>query len=134
MQVIFEVEGVRGKQRPRFCKRGGTYTPRETEEYEQRVADAFRAAAGRDWDTYKGAVAVEIATARTLPKSRPKRVETEPDTFKPDADNIAKIVLDGLNGVAYADDAQVTRLTVVKMPRVRRQGDIMEVVVIYDNE
>lgn len=135
MQVAFHVEGVRGKQRPRFRKRGGTYTPHETEEFEQKIANAFRAAAGRDWDMYKGEVAMEIATARALPKSRPKRVESEPDIIKPDVDNIAKIVLDGLNGVAYADDAQVTRLTVVKMPRIRRQGDIMEVVVIYgDNE
>ena len=29
---------------------------------------------------------------------------------KPDLDNIAKIILDGLNGVAYTDDKQVTSM------------------------
>lgn len=33
-------------------------------------------------------------------------------TSKPDADNIAKIILDALNGIAYEDDAQVEELTV----------------------
>ena len=30
-------------------------------------------------------------------------------------DNIAKIILDGLNGVAYTDDKQVTRLEIEKV-------------------
>lgn len=33
---------------------------------------------------------------------------------KPDSDNIAKIVLDSLNKIAFDDDAQVVELTVVK--------------------
>lgn len=35
-------------------------------------------------------------------------------TIKPDTDNIAKSILDSLNGIAYKDDKQVTRLTVEK--------------------
>lgn len=35
-------------------------------------------------------------------------------TKKSDIDNIVKIILDSLNGVAYKDDAQVTELTVYK--------------------
>lgn len=34
---------------------------------------------------------------------------------KPDADNIAKIVLDGLNSIAYDDDNQITELIVKKI-------------------
>ena len=34
---------------------------------------------------------------------------------KPDLDNIAKIILDGLNGVAYTDDKQVTSLEIEKV-------------------
>lgn len=56
---------------------------------------------------------------RALPKSRPKKVESEPDTIKPDCDNVGKIVLDALNGVAYDDDGQVTCLLVVKHDRTR---------------
>ena len=43
-------------------------------------------------------------------------------TKKPDADNIAKIVLDALNGVAYTDDTQVINLSVQK-----RYGEVPEV-------
>lgn len=43
-------------------------------------------------------------------------------TKKPDADNIAKIVLDALNGVAYTDDTQVVNLSVQK-----RYGEVAEV-------
>lgn len=34
--------------------------------------------------------------------------------IKPDTDNIAKSILDSLNGIAYLDDKQVIRLTVEK--------------------
>ena len=42
-----------------------------------------------------------------------------PFTRKPDADNVAKSVLDALNGVAWLDDAQVTHLSVRKLERRR---------------
>jgi Holliday junction resolvase RusA-like endonuclease len=37
-----------------------------------------------------------------------------PHTKKPDCDNMAKICLDALNGVAYHDDAQITNLIISK--------------------
>lgn len=45
------------------------------------------------------------------------------DTGKPDCDNIAKAVLDALNGVAFDDDSQVVTLVVRKYPRVRISSD-----------
>jgi Holliday junction resolvase RusA-like endonuclease len=48
-------------------------------------------------------------------------------TKKPDADNIAKVISDALNGVAYADDSAITVLVVTKgysiEPRVEVQLD-----------
>lgn len=38
----------------------------------------------------------------------------EPYTHKPDADNVAKAVLDALNGLAYEDDSQVQELVIIK--------------------
>jgi Holliday junction resolvase RusA-like endonuclease len=35
-------------------------------------------------------------------------------TKKPDCDNMAKIVLDALNGIAFDDDSQITDLIVHK--------------------
>ena len=48
-------------------------------------------------------------------------------TKKPDADNIAKVVCDALNGLAYKDDAQVIDLTVHK-----RFGDPKVIVKIWE--
>jgi Holliday junction resolvase RusA-like endonuclease len=40
--------------------------------------------------------------------------ETAPEIPRQDVDNVAKAVLDALNGVAWVDDTQVRRLVVEK--------------------
>lgn len=50
-------------------------------------------------------------------------MEREPDVVRPDADNVAKLVLDALNGAAWEDDTQVVSLSVVKRDRTRREGE-----------
>lgn len=131
----FKVAGkVRGKPRPRFSTVGGharSYTPASQIEYERSIGKAYKDAGGVRID---GPVSVLIVTHRQLPKSTPKNVLMQPDTIKPDADNIAKTVLDGLNGKAFKDDSQVTTLKVIKAPRMRNvEGvDILEVVVTQD--
>ena len=47
---------------------------------------------------------------------------------KPDCDNIAKIILDSLNGIAFKDDNQVSKLEVNK---VYGTEDKVEVEIIY---
>lgn len=51
-------------------------------------------------------------------------------TKKPDSDNIIKIVLDGLNKVAYHDDAQICKLSFEKkyseIPRVEVKINSLE--------
>lgn len=121
-RVSFDVFGrVRGKGRPRFTRSGRPYTPKATRDYERDIRDAFENAPGRPPEPFSGPIAVCIMTYRQLPKSTPKSVYSEPDTHKPDADNVAKVVLDALNGVAWFDDAQVTSLTVVKLDREKRE-------------
>lgn len=118
--VTFDVWGnVRGKGRPRFARGGHAYTPKTTRDYERAIREAFENAPERPPEPFSGPISVCIMTYRQLPKSTPKRVTSEPDTHKPDVDNMAKIVLDALNGVAWLDDAQVTSLTVVKLDRTR---------------
>ena len=118
--VSFAVFGkVMGKGRPRFTRGGHAYTPKATRDYEKALREAYENAPGRPSEPFSGPKAVCIMTYRQLPKSTPKSVIREPDTHKPDADNVAKIVLDALNGVAWLDDAQVTSLTVVKLDRTR---------------
>lgn len=110
---------VRGKGRPRFTRQGHAFTDKATREYERAIREAYENAPDSPPEPFSGPIDVTIVTSRQLPKSTPKRVLSEPDTHKPDADNIAKIVLDALNGVAWLDDAQVTSLTVVKLDRTR---------------
>ena len=118
--MTFDVWGkVRGKGRPRFARGGHAYTPKATRDYERAIREAFENAPERPPEPFSGPIAVCIMTYRQLPKSTPKSVTSEPDTHKPDVDNVAKIVLDALNGVAWLDDAQVTSLTVAKLDRTR---------------
>lgn len=113
----FTVGEVMGAPRPRFTRHGHPYMPRGYEAYKERVAEAYRAAGGADFGDMPVGVTIDIM--RELPGSRPKRVQSEADTYKPDVDNVAKAVLDALNGVAYKDDSQVVSLSVLKCDRTR---------------
>lgn len=129
--TVFEVPFVRGKGRVRFVRATGrTYTPDSTAEAMKRIRQAFVAAGGEM--APKGApVGVLIMTGRPVPKSRPKRVTRESDVYKPDADNVAKLVLDALNGVAWSDDKQVTNLEVIKSDRTRGAEERTRVAVMW---
>lgn len=71
-----------------------------------------------------GPVAVYLRFFFERPKSQQRKTIDQPmewHTKKPDADNLAKAVLDGLNGVLWDDDAQVVHLSVTK--RITANGD-----------
>lgn len=111
-----------GKARPRFARRGAfvtAYTPKNSADFEALVADAARKAMnGRPVIT--SAVHVTIRAWFEPPKSWSKAEKDAAltgkkfHTSKPDADNIAKSVLDAVNGVIVVDDAQVVELTISK--------------------
>ena len=106
--IDFDVPLVRGKGRVRFIRQTGrTYTPDATAEAMERVRSAYVVRAQGTMAPKGAPVMVKIDTYRPLPKSRPKRVTHEPDVYKPDADNVAKLVLDALNGTAWADDGEL---------------------------
>lgn len=118
MDVTFRLYApLTGKARHRFTKFGKPYTPTSTKNYEKAVAEAYLDAGG---DFSIGAVGVDIVAYRAMPKSASKKARDlalRGDLFamlKPDIDNIAKIVLDGLNDVAYLDDKQVLKLDLSK--------------------
>lgn len=129
--IRFEIPGDPvAKARPRAAMVAGRarlYTPAKTEKYEARVAVfGQQAMAGRA--PLAGAVALSVTALFPIPPSWPKkrqaaaRAGTEMHTKKPDADNCAKAVLDGLNGVVWKDDSQVVKLSIEKryaeVPRV----------------
>ncbi len=116
-RVTFELDEVMACPRPRHMRNGHTYMPSEYTAYKRRIAEAYRAAGGGDMGS--APIAVTIDVMRELPGGRPKRVSAEPDTVRPDVDNIAKGVMDALNGIAYEDDSQVVSLCVLKCDRTR---------------
>lgn len=122
----FEWSGrVMGCPRPRVTRSGHAYMPDAYTAYRDALGAAYGAAGGEHHGS--APVSVHIDVMRALPKSRPKRVASEPDLGKPDLDNVAKAVLDALNGVAYDDDSQVVSLVVNKLPRERRDSDALRV-------
>ena len=72
------------------------------------------------WLIDRNPLKVSIEVFLNIPKGITKSVkvgmandEIKPLT-KPDVDNIAKLVLDALNGVAFVDDKQIIELSVKK--------------------
>ena len=136
MTFTFEIVGEpQGKGRPRFSTRGGfvkTYTPEKTASYENFVKVCYlNKYKGQKLD---GEIIAEIIAYFSIPKSfsKKKRVQAIEGkimpTKKPDTDNIAKTILDSLNGIAFEDDKQVVALLVKKL-----YGEEAKVVVSLKN-
>lgn len=119
MAILFSIPGKpQGKARPRFTKNGHTFTPHQTAEYEQKIRQEFARQAPPDFQPFTGPVRAWVLALFPVPSSysrkRREALAGTPYTHKPDADNIAKAVLDALNGCAYTDDSQIQELAVIK--------------------
>jgi Holliday junction resolvase RusA-like endonuclease len=94
-----------GKERPRFGK-GRTYTPSKTVSYEEYIRHLYRVTS-ESQKPYEGPVRVDFMIVHKMPKRLPK--ERWWPSCTPDIDNVIKLVLDSLNGVAYSDDRNVVQ-------------------------
>ncbi|MDE2097999.1 MAG: RusA family crossover junction endodeoxyribonuclease [Patescibacteria group bacterium] len=91
------------KGRPRVLRNGHTYTPRKTAEAEQTLRMEIRVQAGRPLQPSLAAVEIEADFyLRGFPRV--------------DVDNLGKLVMDALNGMAFRDDAQVWATRFRKWP------------------
>lgn len=124
MKLEFKIPGEpMGKQRPKFSRQGQfvkTYTPQKTVNYENWVKLCFTQNFPYFVPYEDTRLRVFIYAYFPIPKSFSKskkqmaKDKVISPTKKPDCDNIAKIILDSLNGIAYNDDKQVTELIVIK--------------------
>lgn len=119
--ISFKVIGkIVGKQRPRATTFGGharIYTPKDTMNYESLVKFSFLEQYPNfipyDRET---AIKVHITCFKPIPKAYSKKKRQQAldreirPMVKPDLDNIAKSILDGLNQVAFVDDKNVVDL------------------------
>lgn len=113
----FIVEGrPQGKARARtfYNSRAGkmqSITPEQTKSYEDLIRWKYKAAGGEYYG--EKTLQVSIQAYYPIPKGFSKAKVNDAiggnlrPTTKPDCDNIIKVVLDALNGVAYYDDKQV---------------------------
>jgi len=123
------------KGRPKFTANGGfakAYTPKKTRSYESTIAQCVRSAMVEQsvGAVFEGAVKVRIKAFFPIPKSASKRVREAmeqgvvPMLGRKDVDNVAKAILDAMNGVAYLDDGQVIDLRVTKAYSVLARVEI----------
>lgn len=139
--LTFVVPGdPQSKARPRFTRRGNfvsTYTPKDTQSYEALVRYcAAKARKQKGLKPISAEIGLGIKAYFGIPKSYSKKRKErclkgdERPSKKPDSDNIAKIILDGLNPKMklnhalhkaecvqdglYRDDKQVVSLNVEK--------------------
>lgn len=129
-QRNFVVTGEpKGKGRPRatvFGKHARVYTPQETAVYENHVAQCYIAKYANA-TPYVGGVGLEIIAYFPYPKGAywPNNAKHHGElrdewqgarhVKKPDADNVLKAILDGLNKAnAWKDDCQVCIISMAK--------------------
>ena len=120
--IYFVVPGQPvGKGRPRASSRGGfvrMYTDAKTLSYEAAIAHQASFAMSV-WSVFDTAISLRVVAFYAIPSSWSKRKQLqalngEVIPGKPDLDNVAKAVLDALNGVVYQDDKQVIKLVAEK--------------------
>lgn len=71
-----------------------------------------------DAGPFAGPLAVQLWCVFPRPQSKTRKANRERRLWhasRPDCDNLAKAVLDALNGLAWVDDSQVARLRVEKV-------------------
>ena len=124
MQIMFTVPGQpHGKGRPRFARRGNfvaTYTDAKTSNYEDQIRFYALKAMGSS-EPLKTALEAFIYIRLPVPKSYPKkRAEAclsglEWPSKKPDWDNVAKSICDGMESIIFVCDSQIVECHVCKV-------------------
>lgn len=126
--IYFKFKGKPvGKGRPRVTARGGkfahAYTPKKTKDFEDAIRFEFMASNCEKMPVYPKDIPlkVDMTFAFGIPKSYSKKKHEQclngiiQHTKKPDADNVAKAVLDALSGYAMEDDSQVVVMQLEKI-------------------
>lgn len=123
---------IRGNARPRAnFKTKKIYTVPADAVSKRDIAALYKASCGDSYKDWEDEVHIRVDYQRPYPKSGAKYMEGEADTDKPDVDNVLKLVMDALIGVAYKDDKYVTEAHVKKHRRFRRKQSYMRIKVTY---
>lgn len=100
------------KQRPRMTRRGKAYTPIKTHLAENVIGEGWT---GPKFD---GPIYMEVVFDKNSSVVTVGILEDDeypPSPLRGDIDNYLKLVMDGLNGIAYEDDNQIRLVKAVKL-------------------
>ena len=127
--VNFTIKGeIQTKQRPRATIRNGyarVYTPKDTILYENYIKSEYQRQCDKWFGNEPLNVCIEcrFKANEDIVKMMELGYNIVCDNHK-DCDNLAKIVCDALNGVAYMDDKQIISL------KVSKSYDLTEYIVV----
>jgi Holliday junction resolvase RusA-like endonuclease len=116
------------KLRPRVTRNGHAYTPEKTVRYEKLVQDMWKVYGSESFGD--SPIRMEIDLYMKIPKSESKKKKEQmingliKHTKKPDIDNVAKSIIDSLNGKVYDDDSQIVKLMVRKQYSDNPRADV----------
>ncbi len=123
--IQFTIDGQpQRKERPRFsrcCNYVRTYTPKQTKDYEQHVRECYLNQVGSEKMIVEKPLSMEVVAFYQIPKSWSKKKQRIANsrsiypTNRIDVDNVAKVVMDALNGIAYSDDHFIVDLKIRKL-------------------
>ena len=109
------------KARPRFTRSGVVYSSKETLAYEKLVKTLAREQMSKLslLEPSDDSLEAHLTFYRAMPPSWSNKKKKEKfatgNVSRPDIDNLAKIILDSLNGIVYVDDAQVYKIFCTKL-------------------
>lgn len=120
ISLRFDIE-PRAKQSYRTTKTGVSYQPKSVTNYAKAISLMARQQLAESHKLLDGEIRVQIEFRFALPKSAPRHDQLAISkghilhkTTKPDLDNLAKAVLDALNGIVWVDDARICSLILTK--------------------
>jgi Holliday junction resolvase RusA-like endonuclease len=102
----FDVE-PRGQERVRFTRTGRAYTPAKTRKITEQIRQQWEALGSPEVET-------EWFSVRIVAVILPPKNQQHPLPPRPDADNIAKLMMDALQGHAFPNDSRCWQLSVAK--------------------
>lgn len=127
--ITIEFTGeVVAKGRPRVGKYS-VYTPKKTRDFEEYIKLITMAKIKKP---ISGGLAVDIVVKKKPPKSWSKKRQKDAiagkilATPRPDVDNYAKSILDGMGGIAFHDDSFITDLRIRKV-YAEKEGAIVTI-------
>ncbi len=122
------------KGRARIAVRNGqarAYTPEKTVRFESLVALAAQRSIGPGGAPAECAVELVLDIWLPIPPSWSQKKKNNAalgilrPCGRPDVDNYCKSVMDGLNGIVFRDDSQVTTLTAAKRYSINPRVDVL---------